>query len=55
MVKIVRSTFANTVIPVFDKVMSMFGIPEVLKSDDGPPFNSEQLHSFKPILAPSQW
>ena len=34
------------VIPVFDKVMSMFGIPEVLKSDNRPPFNSEQLFSF---------
>ena len=45
-VEILRSTSANTVIPVFDKVMSMFGIPEVLKSDNGPPFNSEQLHSF---------
>ena len=33
-------------IPVFDKVMSMFGIPDVLKSDNGPPFNSEQLQSF---------
>ena len=32
--------------PVFNKVMSVFGIPEVLKSDNGPPFNSEQLHSF---------
>ena len=45
-VEIIRSTSANMVIPVFDKVMSMFGIHEVLKSDNGPPFNSEQLHSF---------
>ena len=45
-VVIVRSTSANTVIPVFEKVMSMFRIPEVRKSDNRPPFNSEQLHSF---------
>ncbi|KAI0238202.1 hypothetical protein LSAT2_011169 [Lamellibrachia satsuma] len=29
-VEIIRSTSANTVIPVFDKVMSMFGIPKVM-------------------------
>ena len=39
-VEIIRSTSANTVIPVFDKVFSMFGIPRVVKTDNGPPFNS---------------
>ena len=37
-VEIVRSTSANTVIPEFDKVMSTFGIPGVLKSDNGTAF-----------------
>ena len=45
-VEIVQSTSANTVIHVFDNVMSMFDIPEVLKSDNGPHFNSEHLRSF---------
>src|SRR4029434_640016 len=45
-VEIVRSVSANTVIPVLDKVFSMFGIPRVLKTDNGPPFNSEQFSKF---------
>ena len=45
-VEIVRSTSANTVIPVFDRVFSMFGIPRVLKTDNGPPFNSDYLSKF---------
>lgn len=40
-VEIVRSTSAQTVIPVFDKVFVMFGIPRVVKTDNGPPFNSK--------------
>ena len=40
-VKIVNSTSASSAIHVIDKVMSMFGIPDVLKSDNGPPFYSE--------------
>ena len=45
-VEIVRSTSANTVIPVLDKVLSTFGVPNVLKSDNGPPFNSAQFDSY---------
>lgn len=45
-VEIVRSVSANTVIPIIDKVFSMFGIPRVLKTDNGPPFNSEQFFKF---------
>ncbi|KAK2148216.1 hypothetical protein NP493_11g11006 [Ridgeia piscesae] len=33
MVKVVRSTFAETVIPVFDKVFSLFSFSEVVKTD----------------------
>ena len=39
-VELVRSTSANTVIPVLDKVLSTFGTPDILKSDNGAPFNS---------------
>uniref|UniRef100_A0A1A7ZL69 Gypsy retrotransposon integrase-like protein 1 n=2 Tax=Nothobranchius furzeri TaxID=105023 RepID=A0A1A7ZL69_NOTFU len=46
LIKMVRSTSANTIIPVMDNIFSMFGIPRVLKSDNGSPFNSEQFSSF---------
>jgi hypothetical protein len=45
-VETVRSVSANTVIPILDKVFSMFGIPRILKTDNGPPFNSEQFSKF---------
>ena len=45
-VELVRSTSANTVIPVLDKVLSTFGTPDILKSDNGAPFNSGQFHSY---------
>ena len=45
-VEIVMSTSAKTVIPVLDKVFSTFGIPEVLKTDNGPPFNSHEMRAF---------
>lgn len=45
-VEIVRSVSANNVIPVLDKVLTTFGYPEVIKSDNGPPFNSEAFSSF---------
>ena len=45
-VEVVNSTSANTVIPVFDKVFSMMGIVSVLKTDNGPPFNSHQFKAF---------
>ena len=37
---------ANTVIAVLDKILAMFGIPEVIKSDNGAPFNSDAFASF---------
>ena len=46
-VEVVRSTSANTVIPVFDKIFSTFRIPCLLKSDNRPPFNSAQLNSYE--------
>ena len=45
-VELVRSTSANTVIPVLDKVLSTFGTPDILKSENGAPFNSGQFHSY---------
>ena len=45
--EIVRSTAAETVIPVVDKVFSLFGFPEVIKSENRPPF---QGHAWKRFL-----
>ena len=39
-VEIVNSVSANTVIPILDKVISQFGCPKVIKTDNGAPFNS---------------
>ena len=49
-VEAVKSTSANTVRPVMGKVFSTFGIPRVLKTDYGPPFNSDQFAQFATYL-----
>jgi transposase InsO family protein len=49
-VKTVKSTSANMVIPRVDKVFSEFGIPDVVKTDNGPPFNSREFQSFAQTL-----
>ena len=45
-VEIVRSTSANTVIPKLDRILSTHGIPEEIKSDNGPPFQSHSFAQF---------
>ena len=45
-VETVKSTAAKTVIPKLDKVFSEFGVPDVVKSDNGPPFNSKEFTTF---------
>ena len=40
-IEIVRSVSANTVILVLNKVLTTFMYPEVIKSDNGSPFNSD--------------
>ena len=49
-VDIVPSTSAKTVIPRLDKIFSEFGIPSVLKSDNGPPFQSSEFKLFSAQL-----
>ena len=49
-VETVKSTSANTNIPKVDKVFSEFGIPDVVKTDNGPPFNSSAFKSFAQTL-----
>ena len=39
-VELVRSTSSSSFIPCLDKIFSEYGIPEVVRSDNGLPFNS---------------
>ena len=45
-VDVLRSTAAERVIPVVDKVFCTYGYPEVNKSDNGPLFNSQAWKRF---------
>lgn len=45
-VETVKSTAATTVIPKLDKVFLEFGVPDVVKPDTGPPFNSKDFTAF---------
>ena len=49
-VEIVSSTKASAVIPKFDKMFAAHGIPEVIKSDNGPPFNGEEYQRYVSAL-----
>ena len=42
----VRSTSADCVIPVVDRVFAMFGLPEIVNIDNGPPFQSGQWKKY---------
>ena len=50
-VEIVKSTAATTTIPKLDKVFSEFGVPDVVRSDNGPPFNSKEFAAFADDLS----
>ena len=41
---------ACAVIPNIDKIFAMFGTPDVLKSDNGPPFNGQDFAKFANVL-----
>ena len=45
-IEVERNTAAETVIPVVDNVFSTFDYPEVIKSDNGPPFNGHFWREF---------
>lgn len=45
-VEVLPSTSAKSVMPLFDKIFSLFGIPEELKTDNGPPFQSFEFRQF---------
>ncbi|KAK3105801.1 hypothetical protein FSP39_006028 [Pinctada imbricata] len=45
-VEIVKSVSSNATIPIIDKVFSQFGIPKIVKTDNGSPFQSERFKLF---------
>ena len=45
-VEIVHSTSAAAIIPAMDKIMTNFGIPYKLGTDNGPPFNGGEFTNF---------
>ncbi|KXJ24314.1 Uncharacterized protein K02A2.6 [Exaiptasia diaphana] len=49
-VELVKSTSAPTVIPVIDKTFATFGIPEIVRSDNGPPFSGKEFKEFAQTL-----
>ena len=44
--KLVTSTKADKVLPALSEIYATYGNPEVQISDNGPPFNSAQMHHF---------
>ena len=45
-VEIVSSMSANTIIPKFDRIFATHGIPVKIKTDNGPPFQSEEIDHY---------
>ena len=49
-VEILSKLTAKAVIPKRDNVFAMFGIPDVFKTDNGPPFNGAMVKEFANYL-----
>ncbi|XP_061176121.1 uncharacterized protein K02A2.6-like [Saccostrea echinata] len=49
-VDILKSTSAKAVIPKLDKIFAEFGIPKILKTDNGPPFNGTEFRQYSEYL-----
>lgn len=49
-VEIVSSTSAQQVIPKLDRIFSSFGVPDIVRTDNGPPFNSREFADFADYL-----
>ena len=49
-VEIVTSTSSKAVIPKLDQIFALFGVPQTVRSDNGPPFNSEEFAKFSHYL-----
>ena len=46
LIELLKSTSARSVITVLDKIFAVHGMPENLKSDNGPPFQSFEFKKF---------
>ena len=46
---LLTQTSSHHVIPVLDKIFSMFGISKIVKSDNGPPFQGGEFHEYVTI------
>jgi hypothetical protein len=42
----VRTLEAHSVIPKLDQIFATMGTPEIVKIDNGPPFNSQEFSRF---------
>ena len=49
-VEIVHSTSAKVVLPKLDRVFAAYGVPQVVKSDNDPPFNGHEFAQFADYL-----
>ena len=49
-VEMLTSVSARAVIPKLDAIFARQGIPDVLKSDNGPPFNGSEFKNFADFL-----
>jgi len=49
-VEIIRSLTAESVIPHFDAIFARQGVPEIVKSDNGPPFNGYQFARWSQVV-----
>ena len=45
-VELLTSTSAKAVVPKLDAIFSRQGVPDILKSDNGPPFNGHEFKTF---------
>ncbi|KAK3726816.1 hypothetical protein QZH41_019607 [Actinostola sp. cb2023] len=49
-VDIIQTVSFRVVAPRLDKIFAEFGIPEVVRSDNGPPFNGKEFEQFAKTL-----
>lgn len=49
-VEIVRSTCSDKVLLSIDRTFSMFGIPSVMRTDNGPPFNGKAFAEYAKLM-----
>ena len=49
-IEVVHSTSAKAVIPKLDRIFAAYGVPQVVKSDNGPPFNGGEFAQFAKYL-----